>query len=254
MSNSNRRGDAKIIIIIIACVCGAGVLVCAVFAALMLPAVGAARTAARTTQSKNNLKNIGLANHHYHDVHNNLPASSSYRKDSRPDAGAPDSWQVSLLPYLEQINLYESIASASGREWDSPQRRQAFRNRISSYLNPNLKDKEVLPNGLAATHYAGNSQVYRDKGMRFRDMVGGLSSTILAGEVNDGFRSWGDPANLRNPADGLGGGASQFGSANGQGVTVMVMADGSVHLISDQINSDILKKLADPTASPLGGF
>ncbi len=247
MSNLNRRGDAKVVLIILACVGAAGVLACGVLIALLLPAVQSARTAARTAQARNNLKSIGLATHNYHDVYLRFP-----------DSGAPaskkpgQSWQVSLLPFVEQINLYESLPASS--QWDAPERHPALQTVVQVYLNPNVEGQETLTNGFGASHYAGSSQFYTTEALRVRDITGGTSNAIMAGEVKGSFRSWGDPGNLRDPADGFGDGPNQYGSPSGRGVTAMMMADGSVRMIQEGIDPEVLKQLADPTSSPPGGF
>ncbi|MCH7686786.1 MAG: DUF1559 domain-containing protein, partial [Planctomycetes bacterium] len=60
---------------------GGGVAVSATLVALLLPAVQQARAAARRTQSKNNLKQIGLALHNFHDVHKSFPQGTHPNKD-----------------------------------------------------------------------------------------------------------------------------------------------------------------------------
>lgn len=79
--------------------------------ALLLPAVQAAREAARRSQCSNNLKQIGLALHNYHDTHKALPAG--YIRQHAADAAANRygnwSWGASILPFLEQGALYDQI-------------------------------------------------------------------------------------------------------------------------------------------------
>jgi prepilin-type N-terminal cleavage/methylation domain-containing protein/prepilin-type processing-associated H-X9-DG protein len=69
-----------------------------VLVALLLPAVQAAREAARRTQCLNNLKQIGIALHNYNDTFGNLP-------NSRRDPSF--TWQVTILPFMEQTALYD---------------------------------------------------------------------------------------------------------------------------------------------------
>jgi prepilin-type N-terminal cleavage/methylation domain-containing protein len=69
-----------------------------VLIALLLPAVQAAREAARRMQCSDHLKNIALATHNYHDVYKYLPPGS--KGDNGP------TWAVLLLPYIEQSALY----------------------------------------------------------------------------------------------------------------------------------------------------
>jgi len=68
--------------------------------ALLLPAVQAAREAARRSQCANNLKQLGLATHGYHDVYHKFPPSRIAR-------GTHATWAVLILPYMEQQGLYD---------------------------------------------------------------------------------------------------------------------------------------------------
>jgi prepilin-type N-terminal cleavage/methylation domain-containing protein/prepilin-type processing-associated H-X9-DG protein len=78
--------------------------------ALLLPAVQAAREAARRSQCTNNLKQIGLGFHGYHNVHNVLPYSTAYWG---PTGNFGDnrgwSWSAFILPFIEQGSVYNNI-------------------------------------------------------------------------------------------------------------------------------------------------
>ena len=71
-----------------------------VLIALLLPAVQAAREAARRAQCTNNLKQIGLAFHNYHDTHGSMPPG---RKSC-----CWGTWLVFILPYIEQQPMYDA--------------------------------------------------------------------------------------------------------------------------------------------------
>lgn len=72
--------------------------------ALLLPAVQAAREAARRSQCINNLKQIGLAMHNYEQVHRRLPLCNAYRTPRMHR-----SWMVGILPYLESGTIYNQM-------------------------------------------------------------------------------------------------------------------------------------------------
>jgi prepilin-type N-terminal cleavage/methylation domain-containing protein len=73
--------------------------------ALLLPAVQAAREAARRTQCSNNLKQIGLAMHNYHDSKKGLPHGASGVQSSTPGG----TWAALILPFMEEQPLYDTF-------------------------------------------------------------------------------------------------------------------------------------------------
>ena len=73
--------------------------------ALLLPAVQAAREAARRAQCTNNLKQIGLAMHNYHSAYNHFPAAAITDDDGKPLL----SWRVAILPYIEQAAALRAV-------------------------------------------------------------------------------------------------------------------------------------------------
>ena len=241
-----RRGQMSttaIVFLVLGIVFFVMVVVGAVLVALLLPAVQQARTAARSTQSKNNLKQIGLAMHNYYDVYNMFPPGGIYTKNDEPY----NAWMTSILPFVEQAGLYQQIDF--NQPWTAPKNQPVFRSVIPAFLNPNIgPEVSKVGGGYGASHYAGNSQVLKNNGsVKFDKMTDGTSNTILAGEVSNVFKAWGDPENRRDPAHGLGTAPNQFGGpATGRGGVNMLLADGSVRFISENVDLQTLKALASP--------
>ena len=89
------------------------IAIIAVLIALLLPAVQQAREAARRTQCKNNLKQIGLALHNHHDTYLRFPPGGAMDQQPmganlNPGSGSAwgSSWMVYILPYIDQANIY----------------------------------------------------------------------------------------------------------------------------------------------------
>ena len=121
------------------------IAIIAILIALLLPAVQQAREAARRTQCKNNLKQLGLAFHNYHDTHNTFPINYAWR--NRPGAGnggpaianTGKSWLQMILPYIEQANLYNQIDFGQGLQGTTPanvQNRTVANTVLPAYLCP----------------------------------------------------------------------------------------------------------------------
>ncbi|MEJ7592319.1 MAG: DUF1559 domain-containing protein [Planctomycetaceae bacterium] len=87
------------------------IAIIAILIALLLPAVQQAREAARRTQCKNNLKQYGLALHNYHDVYNTFPIGANFDGDWNNGVVG---WQVRILPYTEQVGLYNNVVFNEG--------------------------------------------------------------------------------------------------------------------------------------------
>ncbi|WP_372719016.1 DUF1559 domain-containing protein [Novipirellula sp.] len=109
-SRTNRHHDAFTLVELLVVIAIIGVLV-----GLLLPAVQAAREAARRMQCSNNMKQIGLAVHMYHDSFTAIPPAS-FAKASTDPSSLPASWLVRILPYMEQSAAYERAVFA-GSDW-----------------------------------------------------------------------------------------------------------------------------------------
>jgi len=189
-----RRGFTLIELLVV-------IAIIAILIALLLPAVQQAREAARRTQCRNNLKQIGLALHNYHDAHGIFPPASIYTYPNRGggDVASNYTWIAMILPYLDQAPLYNSInfqqplfnQTASNGE-------PIYSTLISSMLCPSDTGYGAAnPHNIGWSNYAGSEGYdwhqrpgHRLVGMfeiltpiRVRDVQDGTSNTIAVGEV-----------------------------------------------------------------------
>jgi len=148
----------------------------AVLVAMMLPATRRAREPARRTQCKNNLKQIALALHNYQDQHHCLPPAYTVDADGRP----LHSWRTLILPYVDQLPLYQTIDLS--KPWDDPANAKACNKRLLVYQCPSTAD---LPENhtIYLANAASNGCFRRAEPGRLGDITDGLSETLMVIEV-----------------------------------------------------------------------
>ena len=196
-----RRGFTLIELLVV-------IAIIAVLIALLLPAVQQAREAARRTQCRNNLHQIALALHNYHDSNSCFPIGDmgrvSYMLSWAPSSqGAPGCWPAAILPLIDEASLYNAINFS--RMARDPDNNTAKRQVLSQYLCPSNSNPQTMNvNGDAALlHYVGNGGFanqtdanahyvpihgskngvfYRGGIVRIRDIRDGTSNTLLVGE------------------------------------------------------------------------
>ena len=182
-----------------------------VLVALLLPAVQQAREAARRSQCKNNLKQIGLALNNYHDTHRAFPPGYLYRVGSSSENASGFGWGAMILPYMDQASLYAQF------NWNIPLwdigNEPARTRHLSVFLCPSdpvssgsFVEMGPTPERYAMGCYVGNfgppdldatqeqrgGMFSRNSKTRTSDVPDGLSNTLLTGErVNGPFRTAG---------------------------------------------------------------
>jgi len=215
------------------CTLGALLGITLLLVLLLIPGSRGSRNASRRSTSKSKLKQIGLAFHNYHDV-----------ELSFPDEAIGQSWATQLLPYLDEGPLYNSMDHS--KPWNDPANEAAAK-RTVQVLSAPYDFQRFDSRGYGLSHYAGNSQLLvPGAGVNFKAVSDGLSNTILAGEVGDGFMPWAQPGNLRDPSLGFNTGLGSFGTSRKDGGVLFLMGDGSVRYLDKDIDPKVLNALATP--------
>ncbi|QDS96408.1 hypothetical protein FF011L_52180 [Roseimaritima multifibrata] len=193
-----RRGFTLVELLVVIAIIG-------VLVGLLLPAVQAAREAARRMQCSNNFKQMGLALHNYHDTHGSLV----YRKGGTSLNSGRRSGFISLLPFIEAGNMWDQVRNGTPAEgpsawsgwapWDtSPEfvrcpsdsgiQSGGRRNSIGFVMGDQMKNirDDTSARGM---FQAGN------QGVKFRDVTDGLSNTLMMSErlCNEGMPSGQNP-------------------------------------------------------------
>lgn len=204
-----------------------------VMVGLLLPAVQAAREAARRTNSMNNMKQILLAMHIYHDAMQKFPDARARNADGKLML----SWRVALLPYLEEGDLYNQFHL--DEPWDSEHNLKLVAKMPRVYADPSVP---VLPGTEGLTNYHvpfGDGLLFDAKGpTHFRDVTDGTSNTIAVFEAARPV-PWTMPEDAEiseaNPAANL--------SRLRAGIFQVGFADGSVQVLPQTIDAMTLWSL-----------
>ena len=162
------------------------IAIIAILIALLLPAVQQAREAARRSTCKNNLKQIGLALHNYHDTHGCFPIGSLYGDlgTDGPSNSNKTTWMVRILPFVDQTNIYNQVdfdRKTSHASWDSNRCRDMD---IPMFRCPSDPGDRSLTgrNDYAPTNYvACIGHTYRTYGDGGTNATAGTHGTYIVG-------------------------------------------------------------------------
>jgi len=258
--NQPRRGFTLIELLVV-------IAIIAVLIGLLLPAVQKVRAAAARAQGLNNLHQIGVGFHNYHDQKNRMP-DGGWRPGNTADDSNPNywCWAFQILPFIEQGNVYTQALSGTYAQIA-----------IKPYMCPSRGRQPFATTGGNApgfngpfTDYAINSvSFYRQKGgpvplsavtMSAITNLNGTSNTIMVGEKsidpgmysNQNSSGWdeciyaGDYGGTQRGGNGIlkdGNNGTSFGSTNGnnwgspfESGSPFVMCDGSVRMIRYELS------------------
>ena len=223
-----------------------------ILVSLLLPAVQAAREAARRMQCSNNLKQIGLALHNYESAHKKFPVGSWQSNFISPFVG--------ILPYLEQGNNYQQWDFS--KNYTDPFNAVVSAQRIDAYLCPTMTMPREVP--LVAARETGGptsyllcegtddymasadgvfglqwpSFGYTNPNRKFADIIDGTSNTMFAGETCYNYKDYLWSASTPAP----------FGGTVRHGTARWVVGYPAISL------GTTLKPFNVHTAAALGGF
>jgi type II secretory pathway pseudopilin PulG len=199
----------------------------------LLPAISVSRSAARRTQSMNQMKQIVLAMHNYAYTHKTFPPAYTADKDGKPLL----SWRVLILPFLGEDPLYKQFHL--DEPWDSPHNKKLIARIPTVYKDPS---SSVSSQGKANyLTVRGEKTVFPgDRGISFREIRDGSANTIMTVEVPDAKAViWTRPDDFdydqTDPKKGLLGMRA--------GGVIIGLADGSVRFLPSSIRSETLGAL-----------
>jgi len=212
-----------------------------VLVALLLPAVQAAREAARRSNASSNYKQITLAMLIYENAQRRFPAPAIVDKAGKPLL----SWRVAILPFLEEEELYRQFRL--DEPWDSEHNKQLLARMPDVYGDPSLPP-EVAGAGLTTVQLpAGKGTAFRDPatGPKIDSITDGTSKTASVIEVSrDRAVPWTKPADhefdAKKPLDGLG-----HTTRPGQ-LFFISFFDGSVHSFDPSVDPDVIRAVMTP--------
>ncbi|MEO9591365.1 DUF1559 domain-containing protein [Rhodopirellula bahusiensis] len=209
-----------------------GVLVCGgLVVGITLPAMTAAREAARRMNCSGNMKQIGLALHNYHAAYNQLPPA--YTVDE--NGNKLHSWRVAILPFMEQQALHQQIDLS--KPWDAPENAAVASIVVPAYACPSKVGDPLMTTYVAVVDPSGMFEGAIPT--KFAQATDGLASTILLVETeHENEVHWMSPEDIdlqtlleRSEDDSHQGGGH------------VVMGDGAVQFITNSIEVGLLESL-----------
>jgi Protein of unknown function (DUF1559) len=220
-----------------------------VLIALLLPAVQQDRSP-RRNPCRNNLKQIGLALHNYHDVYGSFPPAITYGPDGKPW----HSWRTLLLPFLERQDRYARYRM--DEPWNGPRNRELAREIGSLSLFRCHADPDASPGTTSYLAVIGEGTMWPPNGsLTLGDASDGSDRTVHLVEVAASGVQWMEPRDLRlermtfevGAKQGVGlrghGGTGRWFREDDPAVAHVLLLDGSVPVVSSETAPETLRSL-----------
>ncbi len=235
-----KRSSAVPVLLVLVLVGGVILVGGGILVALLLPAVQAARGAARRAQCANNLKQISLALLSYESAYGCYPPASVTDETGKP----MHSWRVLILPFLGRPDLYDQYDF--DEPWDSPNNRM-----VSDTMIPVFQCPSAPANVPWETNYVmvvgPETVAFENSAIGVGEIRDGSSNTILVVETPGSGIRWTEPRDLNfaelnlqiNDGSGTGIGSHHRGGASA------AFCDGSVHFLDESLDSETLRRLID---------
>ncbi len=232
------------------------IVIIAVLIAVLLPAARSAREAARQSQSRNNLKQIGLALHNYHDVYEHLPAGGTFDAKGRGHHG----WMLLIAPFMDASPLYNQLDL--DQPWDSPRNAGFLIRQIEHHQIPG-QETSAERWEFSVAHYSANARLMGANRWVSIDEIKSQAQTFIAAELAGDFVPWASPYNYK-PLTTLNGTPPTYGRYSRDGAHFLFV-DGHVEFVTNEsfafigvslngpqlADDDIQARITRPTSFPV---
>ncbi len=212
---------------------GVGMVLLVVGVIVFCPPLEEGREAARRRAVKQNLELLATKAGVFAFEHETLPSETPEGEER------VWSWEVQLLPYLEEKQLFNQIHRDV--DWDDEANREVFATGVNSFTHYKLTA------GGPTIGYSANDQLINNTApVAIQNVTDGLSTTMIFGEIREHLPKWGEPGNFRDVTLGINRSPRGFGGAFPGGAFVSFL-DGHVDFLSGKIDRKVLEALATPS-------
>jgi hypothetical protein len=198
----------------------------------LMPAVLASRAAARRSQATNNLKQLMIAMHNFHDVNGHFPPPAVLG----PDGKTAHSWRVAILPYIEEIELYKQYKM--DEPWDSASNKKVLAKMPAVFRDPTADAASLETSYFTLVGSATALGAKNGKGTKLQEITDGTSNTIALVEAKRAV-PWTKPEDIEYNTDKP---LPRFGGWRDGGF-LTAYCDGSIRYVSDTTDPQVLHAL-----------